>query len=113
MHPEMWNNWNSRTFVANTKKKVHKDKHVKIQEEEEEEGKNPVQETLRPSASRLLLIQEENGMVEEQEENESLLRKSGKRSPAIRPETNREQDVLFREYCVFPSHSNVPSSVYE
>ena len=110
----MWNNWNSRTFVANTKKKVHKDKQVKIQEEEdEEEGKVQPQESLQHSASRLVLMQEENGLVEEQEENEPILRKSGKRSPALHPENNREQDILFRDYCVFPSHSNVPSNVYE
>lgn len=115
VHPEMWNNWNSRTFVANTKKKVHKnaEKQAQVQDDEDEdEVKSVPSEAGKATPVRVNFSPSEVAVIEETDnEPEPMKRLSGKRSPGYGDVISEDAD-LFREYCVFPSHSNVPSNVY-
>lgn len=104
-HPKMWINWNSRTFVVTTKKKVNKEKQLENQDEDEDEEDSP--ESLKPSSSRITLSRDDSTIEDLETDTDSVpvKRVSERRSPRIDEYLHLKDKPS--QYCVFPSFQNV------
>ena len=112
-HPKMWINWNSRTFVVSTKKKVNKEKQLEAQDEEEEEmpednyEETPEEnverntESIKYSVSRLALSSEESCIDESDYEKENYIR----HSPSRYSQNEDYYSIQDKpnQFCVFPN----------